>query len=240
MQDGRPDQPAARLLGALEAAARRLHPHRRLRAPPTTWFARDLRLRKGMTASLSGTLATMGPGVPVRDRRQVRVPRSAGDRVRRRRRDADERHERADHGRQVPASAGATSGSSCCVFNNRDLNHGHLGAARARGRPDVPRDASRSPTSRPRATRSWSGCTAIASSDPDDLAAAWERGARAPDKPGRARGGRRPARSRRCRRTSPGADEEDRPRRWSRATPRRSESMEKSLRAKVEELLPGR
>jgi pyruvate dehydrogenase (quinone) len=28
------------------------------------WFARDLRLRDGMMASLSGTLATMGPGVP--------------------------------------------------------------------------------------------------------------------------------------------------------------------------------
>jgi pyruvate dehydrogenase (quinone) len=30
----------------------------------TIWFARDLRLRKGMRASLSGTLATMGPAVP--------------------------------------------------------------------------------------------------------------------------------------------------------------------------------
>jgi pyruvate dehydrogenase (quinone) len=28
------------------------------------WFARDIRLRAGMMASLSGTLATMGPGVP--------------------------------------------------------------------------------------------------------------------------------------------------------------------------------
>ena len=28
------------------------------------WFARDLKLRKGMSATLSGTLATMGPGVP--------------------------------------------------------------------------------------------------------------------------------------------------------------------------------
>jgi pyruvate dehydrogenase (quinone) len=28
------------------------------------WFARDLKLRTGMMASLSGTLATMGPGVP--------------------------------------------------------------------------------------------------------------------------------------------------------------------------------
>jgi pyruvate dehydrogenase (quinone) len=28
------------------------------------WYARDVRVRKGMMASLSGTLATMGPGVP--------------------------------------------------------------------------------------------------------------------------------------------------------------------------------
>src|SRR5581483_3240618 len=28
------------------------------------WFARDIKLRPGMMASLSGTLATMGPGVP--------------------------------------------------------------------------------------------------------------------------------------------------------------------------------
>jgi pyruvate dehydrogenase (quinone) len=28
------------------------------------WFARDLRIRRGMMASLSGTLASMGPGVP--------------------------------------------------------------------------------------------------------------------------------------------------------------------------------
>src|SRR5438067_9760791 len=28
------------------------------------WFARDLKIRPGMMASLSGTLATMGPGVP--------------------------------------------------------------------------------------------------------------------------------------------------------------------------------
>jgi len=28
------------------------------------WFARDVKIRRGMMASLSGTLATMGPGVP--------------------------------------------------------------------------------------------------------------------------------------------------------------------------------
>jgi pyruvate dehydrogenase (quinone) len=30
----------------------------------TNWFARDVKIRKGMRASLSGTLATMGPAVP--------------------------------------------------------------------------------------------------------------------------------------------------------------------------------
>src|SRR5690606_31966633 len=30
----------------------------------TNWFARDVKMRKGMRASLSGTLATMGCGVP--------------------------------------------------------------------------------------------------------------------------------------------------------------------------------
>jgi pyruvate dehydrogenase (quinone) len=28
------------------------------------WFARDIRIRRGMMASLSGTLATISPGVP--------------------------------------------------------------------------------------------------------------------------------------------------------------------------------
>src|SRR5258707_6974366 len=29
-----------------------------------SWYARDLKIRKGMMGSLSGNLATMGPGVP--------------------------------------------------------------------------------------------------------------------------------------------------------------------------------
>ena len=63
MLTGEADQPAARLLGALAAAARRRDPHRGLRLC-ANWFARDLQMRDGMMASLSGTLATMGPGVP--------------------------------------------------------------------------------------------------------------------------------------------------------------------------------
>ena len=42
------------------------------------WYARDLKLRRGMMASLSGTLATMGPGVPYAHRRQVRLSRAPG------------------------------------------------------------------------------------------------------------------------------------------------------------------
>ncbi len=38
------------------------------------WFARDLRLREGMMASLSGTLATMGPACRTRSRRSSRIP----------------------------------------------------------------------------------------------------------------------------------------------------------------------
>ena len=74
------------------------------------WYARDVQLRAGMMATLSGNLATMGPGDPVRDRRQVRPPGAPGDRARRRRRISDERHERdADH-RQVPRALERSSG----------------------------------------------------------------------------------------------------------------------------------
>ena len=47
------------------------------------WYARQLKFRGDMRGSLSGTLATMGPAVPYAHRRQVRLPRPAGHRVRR-------------------------------------------------------------------------------------------------------------------------------------------------------------
>ena len=40
------------------------------------WYARQLKFRGDMRGSLSGNLATMGPGVPVRDRREVRRTRT--------------------------------------------------------------------------------------------------------------------------------------------------------------------
>ena len=38
------------------------------------WFARDLKVRRGMMASLSGNLATMGPVCPIRLRQNLRSP----------------------------------------------------------------------------------------------------------------------------------------------------------------------
>ena len=38
------------------------------------WYARDLKLRRGMMASLSGDLATMGPACPTRSPRSSPTP----------------------------------------------------------------------------------------------------------------------------------------------------------------------
>ena len=61
------------------------------------WYARQLKFRGSVRGSLSGNLATMGPGGPVRHRREVRPSRPPGDRVRGRRGHADERPGRSDH-----------------------------------------------------------------------------------------------------------------------------------------------
>ena len=62
MQDGDPINPQ-RVAWELSNSLRRLHPVGRLGVFDHL-VPRDLRLRKGMRASLSGTLATMGPAVP--------------------------------------------------------------------------------------------------------------------------------------------------------------------------------
>ena len=64
MQDADPDQPAARLLGALARGCPTAPSSPPTRARPRTGSRATCRLRDGMMASLSGTLATMGRGVP--------------------------------------------------------------------------------------------------------------------------------------------------------------------------------
>ena len=74
------------------------------------WYARQLKFRGDMRGSLSGHPRHHGARRPVRHRREVRPPRPARDRVRRRRRHADERHGRADHRSSTTGSSGATRG----------------------------------------------------------------------------------------------------------------------------------
>jgi pyruvate dehydrogenase (quinone) len=64
------------------------------------WYARDLKIRRGMKASLSGGLASMGAAVPYAIRCRSGSPR---DRSRWRRRHADEQRGRADHSPQILA-----------------------------------------------------------------------------------------------------------------------------------------
>jgi pyruvate dehydrogenase (quinone) len=73
-----------------------------------SWFARALKLRRGMMASLSGTLATMCCGVPYATAAKFCFPdrvaiASGGDRLCWRRRHADARHQRSHHHRQILA-----------------------------------------------------------------------------------------------------------------------------------------
>ena len=164
------------------------------------WYARDLKIRKGMMASLSGTLATMGPGVPYAIAAKFALPGPARDRARRRRRDADERHERADHDREVLARSGATRGSIVLVLNNHDLNQVTWEQRVDGGRPEVRRLAGL-PDFPTRGTRELLGLEGIRVDKPDDVGAGLGRGARG--RPAGASSRRSPIRRcRRCRRTS--------------------------------------
>ena len=79
-----------------------------------------------------------GPGRPVRDRREVRQPRPAGDRVRRRRRDADERPGRADHHQALLAAVVRPAPDHRRAAQQRP-QPGHLGDAGDGGRAEVHR-----------------------------------------------------------------------------------------------------
>ena len=116
-----PDQPDAAVRGAVRAAARRRDRHRRLRLggqlvrAPAAVPRPDARLAVGEPGH-------DGPGGALRDRRQVRLPGPAGDRLRRRRRDADERPGRADHDQVGTGSEWADPRLVVAVLHNNDLN----------------------------------------------------------------------------------------------------------------------
>ena len=85
------------------------------------WYARDIRMRRGMMGSLSGSARVARLGDAVRDRREDGLPRPPGDRVHRRRRDADERPERDDHVSKY-WRAWSDPRLIVMVLNNRDLS----------------------------------------------------------------------------------------------------------------------
>jgi pyruvate dehydrogenase (quinone) len=99
------------------------------------WFARNIKIRRGMKATLSGTLATMCPGVPYALAAKFNYP-AGRDRFGRRRRDADARQQLPDHRRQIlealerpaPGRDGAQQPGP---------EPGHLGAAGSSRRPEV-------------------------------------------------------------------------------------------------------
>ena len=119
------------------------------------------------------------------------LPRPAGDRGRGRRRDADERHQRADRRGQAPPTAGATRASSCSCSTTATSTRSRGSSACWPATPSSrPRqvDSRTSPT---RATPSCSGFKGIRVDSPEAVGPAWDE-ALAADVPVVLRGGDRP------------------------------------------------
>ena len=146
------------------------------------WYARDLRMRRGQMCSLSGGLASMGAAVPYAIGAKFAHPGPAGDRAGRRRRHADEQHGRADHRREILASAGATSGWICCVFNNEDLNQVTWEQRVMEGYPQVRGDPGHPRCPLPPLRRADRPERHLSSTIRSDLGAAWDE-ALAADRP---------------------------------------------------------
>jgi len=136
------------------------------------WFARDLRLREGMMASLSGTLATMGPGVPYSIAAKFCHPdRPAIALV-------------GDGAMQMNGNAELVTAAKywkqwsdprlvVCVLNNRDLNQVTWEQRVLQGDPMYPgtQEIPEFPYAR---YAELVGFTGIRVDDPEDLGSAWD------------------------------------------------------------------
>jgi pyruvate dehydrogenase (quinone) len=96
------------------------------------WYGRDLKFRRGMKGSLSGYLASLGAATP-RGGGEDGLSGARGDRHDRRRRHADERHERDDHRVQILEALVQSAFHPDGVEQPR-LEPGDLGGAGAAGR----------------------------------------------------------------------------------------------------------
>lgn len=101
------------------------------------WYARQLKFRGNVRGSL-GHPGHHGPRRALRDRREVRPPGPPGDRVRRRRRHADERHGRAHHHQALPPAMVRPAPDRRRPAQQRP-QPGHLGAASHGRCPEIHR-----------------------------------------------------------------------------------------------------
>ena len=137
------------------------------------WFARDIRLREGMMASLSGTLATMGPGVPYAIAAKFAHPERpvialVGD-------GAMQMNGNAElvTDRQVLASAGRDPRLIVLVLHNNDLNQVTWEQRVMEGDPRY--DASQQLPDFPYARYAeLIGLRGIRVEDPEQIGAAWD------------------------------------------------------------------
>ena len=112
------------------------------------WYARDLKMRRGMKASLSGGLASLGAGTPYAVAGQNGISGPDRDRLHGRRRHADERPQRHDHDLQVLEEVVQPAADRARAQQPRP-QPGHLGRAHlssAPARPNRPRAFRISPT----------------------------------------------------------------------------------------------
>ena len=145
------------------------------------WYARDVKIREGMMASLSGTLATMGPGVPYAigakfahpDRPVIALVGDGAMQMN----GINELITIAKYWEQWTDPAPDRAGAQ-----QQRPQPGHLGAAGDGGRPQVRGLPGRCPTSPTRATRSCSACAGSASTTPTTSGGAWDQ-ALAADRP---------------------------------------------------------
>lgn len=146
----------------------------------TNWYARCLRMREGMRGSLSGTLATMGPGVPYAigakfahpDRPAIAL---VGDGAMQMNGAAELLTVSRYHTRWVDPRL------VVCVFHNNDLNQVTWELRSMGGAPKFEESQALPEVSYADLARDC-GLHAIAVDDPDDLASAWSQ-ALAADRP---------------------------------------------------------
>ncbi|QIS22086.1 thiamine pyrophosphate-requiring protein [Nocardia terpenica] len=137
------------------------------------WYARCLRMRGRMRGSLSGTLATMGPGVPYAIGAKFAHP------------DRPVIALVGDGAMQMNGLAELLTISRCrdrwtdprlvvCVFHNNDLNQVTWELRSMGGAPKFEQSQSLPDVSYAEVARAF-GLTAVAVEDPDEVAGAWER-----------------------------------------------------------------